>query len=86
MPPGTGVRYDNDKSYFDPVRDEHEKSFYDLVNKKQEVSVLKQTVPDKASEFFVDDIKKRSALENQKLFLKKYSIDVQLPSSYVLDA
>ena len=76
MPQGTGVRYDNDKSYFDPVRDEHEKSFYDLVNKKREVSVLKQTVPDKASEFFVDDINKRSALENQKLFLKKYSIDV----------
>ena len=31
-------------------------------------------------------MKKISALENQKLFLKKYSIDIELPSLYVLDA
>ena len=37
-------------------------------------------------EFFVDDTNHRTALQNQKLFLKKYSIDIQLPSSYVLDA
>ena len=84
VPPG--IRYSNDKSCFDPVREEHEKSFYDLVNAKQDVSVIKQTVPDKPSEFFVDDTNHRTALQNQKLFLKKYSIDIQLPSSYVLDA
>ena len=54
--------------------------------KKQKISIIQQTVPDKASEFFENEIKLRSALDNQKLFLKKYSIDVEMPTVYVLDA
>jgi hypothetical protein len=56
--------------------------------------MFSQRIPDKPSEFILENLPngnhkslpKRSALENQKMFLDKYSINVELPSMYVLDA
>ena len=57
-------------------------------------SILSQNSPDKATIFYTDEKadgsfdppEERTALENQRQFLKKYAITVQLPSIYVIDA
>ena len=57
-------------------------------------SILSQTTPDRASIFYTDEKadgsfdppEMRTALDNQKQFLSKYAITVELPSIYVVDA